>query len=143
MACCPHSPEDGNTLTVFGDFNIHLNKPHAVNFLSLLASFDLKRLTTTSTHKSGSQLDLIYTRNCVADNILVKHLHTSDHYFISVYLHLATSEPQTPLPVTFRRNLHSLSPSHLSSVVSSTLPSLNHFSVLDVNTATDTFFSSS
>ncbi len=47
-------PEDGSPLIVFGDFNIHLNKPHAVNFLFLLVSFDVKRLTTTSTHKSGS-----------------------------------------------------------------------------------------
>ncbi len=46
---------------VFGDFNIHLDKPYAANFHSL-ASFDLKRLTTTSAHKSGSQLDLIYTQ---------------------------------------------------------------------------------
>ncbi len=83
-------PEDGSPLIVFGDFNIHLNKPHAVNVLSLLPSFDLKRLTTTSTHKSGSKLDLIYTRNCVADNLLVKPQHTSDHYFISFNLHLAT-----------------------------------------------------
>ncbi len=75
-------PEDGSPLIVFGDFNIYLNKPHAVNFLSLLASFDLKRLTITSTHKSGSQLDLIYTCNCAADKILVKSLHTSDHYLI-------------------------------------------------------------
>ncbi len=87
-------PEDDSPLIVFGDFNIHLNKPYAANFHSLLASFDLKRLT--SSHKSGSQLDIIYTRNCVADNILVKPLHTSDLYF------LATSEPPTPLPVTFR-----------------------------------------
>ncbi len=133
-------PEDGSPLIIFGDFNIHLNKPHAVNFLSLLGFFDLKRLTTTSTHKSGSQLDLIYTRNCVADNILVKPLHTSDHYFISFNLHLATSEPPAHLPVTFRRNLCSLSPSHLSSVVSSSLPSPTHFSALDVNAATDTLF---
>ncbi len=124
-----------------GDFNIHLNKPHAVNFLSLLASFDLKRLTTTSTHKSGSQLDLIYTRNCVAEKLLVKPLHTSVHYFISFNLHLATSEPPAPLPVTFRRNLCSLSPSHLSSLVSSSLSSPTHFSVLDVNAATDILFS--
>ncbi len=96
---------------------------------------------STSTHKSGSQLDLIYTRNCVADNILVKLLHTSDHYFITFNLHLATCEPPTPLPVTFRRNLRSLSPSHLSSVVSSSLPSPTHFSSLDVNAATDTLCS--
>ncbi len=128
-------------ILVFGDFNIHLDKPYAANFHSLLKSFDLKCLTTTSTHKSGSQLDLIYTRNYVADNVLVKPLHTSDHYFITFNLHLATSEPPTPLPVTFRRNLHSLSPSHLSSVVSSSLPLPTHFSALDVNAATDTFCS--
>ncbi len=94
-------PEDGSPLIVFGDFNINLDKPYAANFHSLLASFDLKHLTATSTHKSGSQLDFIYTRNCVADNVLVKSLHTSDHYFITFNLHLATSEPPTPLPVTF------------------------------------------
>ncbi len=46
--------EDGTPLLVFGDFNIHLEKPYATDFHSLLASFDLKRLTTTSTHKSGN-----------------------------------------------------------------------------------------
>ncbi len=49
--------------------------------------------------------------------------------------------PPTPLPVTFRRNLRSLSPSHLSSVVSSSLPSPTHFSSLDVNAATVTLCS--
>ncbi len=56
-----------------GDFNINLEKPYATDFHSLLASFDLKRLTTTSMHKSGNQLDLIYTHDCTADNFLVKH----------------------------------------------------------------------
>ncbi len=134
-------PEDGSPLIVFGDFHIHLDRPYAANFHSLLASFDLKRLTTTSTHKSVSQLDLIYTCNCVADNVLVKPLHTSDHYFITFNLHLATSEPPTSLPFTFRQIFCSLSSSHLTSVVSSFLPSPNHFSDLDVNTATDTLSS--
>ncbi len=49
--------------------------------------------------------------------------------------------PPTPLPVTFRQNLRSLSPSHLSSVISSSLPSPSHFSSLDVNAATDTLCS--
>ncbi len=133
--------EDGTPLLVFGDFNIHLEKPYATDFHSLLASFDLKRLTTTSTHKSGNQLDLIYTRDCTADNILVQPLHISDHFFIKFTLHFATWVPPTPLPVTFRRNLRSLSPSHLSSVVSSSLPSPTHFSSLDVNAATDTLCS--
>ncbi len=74
------------------------------------------------------------------NNILVKPLHISNHFFITfnLHLHLATCVPPTPLPVTFRRNLHSLSPSHLSSVVSSSLPSPIHFSSLEVNAATDT-----
>ncbi len=125
--------EDGAPLLVFGDFNIHLEKPYT-DFHSLLASFDLKRLTTTSTHKSGNQLDLIYTHDCTADNILVQPLHISDHFFIKFTLHFATRVPPTPLLVTFRRTLRTLSLSHLSSVVSSSLPSPTHFSVLDVNT---------
>ncbi len=103
-----------------------------------VASFDLKCLTTTSMHKSGNQLDLIYTQNCTADNILVQPLHISDHFFIKFTLHFATRVPPTPLPVTFRRNLCSLSPSHLSSVVSPSLPSPTHFSYLDMNAATET-----
>ncbi len=130
--------EDGTPLLVFGDFNIHLDRPYATDFHSLLASFDLKRLTTTSTHKSGNQLDLIYTRNCTTDNILVQPLHISDHFFITFTLHFATRVPPSPLPVTFRRNLGSLSPSLLSSVASSSLPSPTHFTSLDVNAATDT-----
>ncbi len=133
--------EDGTPILVFGDFNIHLEKPYATDFNSLLASFDLKRLTTTSTHKSGNLLDLIYTRDCTADNILVQPLHISDHSFIKFTLHFATQVPPTLLPVTFRRNLHSLSPSHLSFVISSSLPSPTYFSSLDVNAATDTLCS--
>ncbi len=133
--------EDGTPLFVFGDFNINLEKPYATDFHSLLASFDLKHLITTSTHKSGNQLDLIYTRNCTADNILVQPLHISHHFFIKFTLDFATRVPPTPLPVTFRRNLRSLSPSHLSSVVSSSLPSPTNFSSLDVNAATDTLCS--
>ncbi len=133
--------EDGTPILVFGDFNLHLEKPYATDFHSLLASFHLKRLTTTSTHKSGNQLDLIYTRDCTADNILVQPLHISDHFFIKFTLHFATLVPPTPLPVTFRRNLCSLSPSHVSSVISSSLPSPTYFSSLDVNAATDTLCS--
>ncbi len=133
--------EDGTPLLVFGDFNIHLDNHYATDFHSLLASFDLKCLTTTSTHKSGNQLDLIYTCNCTTDNILIQPLHISDLFFIQFTLHFATRVPPTPLPVTFRWNLRSLSPSHLSSEVSSSLPSPTHFSSLNVNAATDTLCS--
>ncbi len=129
--------EDGTPILVFGDFNIHLEKAYATDFHSL-ASFDFNSnevlVTTTSTHKSGNQHDLIYTCDCTADNILVQPLHISDHSFIKFTLHFANRVPPTPLPVTFRRNLRSLSPSHLSSVIT-------YFSSLDVNAATDTLCS--
>jgi len=100
-------PEEGTQLVVFGDFNIHLVKSYATDFISLLASFDLKRLITTGTDKSGNQLDLIYTRNCrkLTEKFLVKPLHVSDHFLITFNLQLTIHTPPTPLPVTFRRNL--------------------------------------
>ncbi len=80
----------------------YLDKPYATDFHSLLASFDLKGLTTTSTHKSDNQFDLIFTRNFIADNILVEPLHITDHFFITFKSHFATYVPPTPLPVNFR-----------------------------------------
>ncbi len=131
-------PEDGTPLVLLGDFNIHLDKPQATDFNTLLTSLDLKRVSTMATHKSGNQLDLIYTHNCSTDNTLVTPLHTSDHFLITSNLTLTPDIAHTPLQVTFRRNLRSLSPSLLSSMVSSALPSPSQFSALDTNSATDT-----
>jgi len=83
-------PEDGTPLVVFVDFNIHLEKLYATDFISPLASFDLKWLITTGTHKSGKHLYLVYTRNCITDNILVKPLHVSDHFLTTFNLQLTT-----------------------------------------------------
>ncbi|XP_051521680.1 uncharacterized protein LOC127422296 isoform X2 [Myxocyprinus asiaticus] len=57
-------PEDGRPLVVLGDFNIHQDKPQATELNTLLASFDLEKLHTTATHRSGNELDLIFTHNC-------------------------------------------------------------------------------
>ncbi len=56
-------PEDGTPLFILGDFNIQLDKPQPADFHTLLASFDLKRMLTMATHKSGNQLDIIYTQH--------------------------------------------------------------------------------
>ncbi|KAL1255349.1 hypothetical protein QQF64_013410 [Cirrhinus molitorella] len=98
-------------------------------------------MSVTTTHKSGNQLDLIYTRYCSTANTLVTPLHTSDHFLITSDLTLATDTTRTPPQVTFRRNLRTLSTSCLSSMVSSTLPPPSQFSALDTNTATDTLCS--
>ncbi len=117
-------PEDGTALIILGDFNIHLDEPRAADFHTLLASFDLKRVLTTATHKSGNQLDLIYTRHCSTDHVLVTPLHTSDHFLLTLNLNMIPDTSHTPPHVTFRRNLCSLSPSWLSAMVSSSLPPL-------------------
>ncbi len=104
-------PEDGTPLVLLGDFNIHLEKPQTTDFNTLLTSFDLKRVFTTATHKSGNQLDLIYTSYCSTDNTLVTPLHTSDHFLITSNLTLTPDIAHAPSQVTFRRNLRSLSPS--------------------------------
>ncbi|KAF4088833.1 hypothetical protein AMELA_G00059270, partial [Ameiurus melas] len=124
-------------LLVLGDFNIHLDKPHAADFLALLHTFDLKQLTTPATHKAGKQLDLILTRNCTTHDLLISPLHTSDHFFIQFSISLPSPSSLSPPSISFRRNLRSLSPSHFSSIVTTLLPSNGHFSSLDVNTATD------
>ncbi|XP_051551306.1 uncharacterized protein LOC127439200 isoform X1 [Myxocyprinus asiaticus] len=58
-------PEDARPLVVLGDFNIHQDKPQATELNTLLASFELEKLHTTATHRSGNQLDLIFTRQHV------------------------------------------------------------------------------
>ncbi|XP_051564072.1 uncharacterized protein LOC127446834 [Myxocyprinus asiaticus] len=134
-------PEDGRPLVVLGDFNIHQDKPQATELNTLLASFDLEKLHTTATHRSGNKLDLIFTRNCTNSNILVTPLHVSDHYFVQFNMTLPSTLKQTPPLVSFRRNLHSLSPSRLSTAVSTSLTTPNAFTMLNVNTATDTLSS--
>ncbi len=80
---------------------INLDKPQAADFHTLLASFDLKRVLTTATHKSGNQLDLIYTRHCSTDHVLVTPLHTSNHFFLTLNLNLIHDNSNTPPHITF------------------------------------------
>ncbi len=136
-------PEDGTPLVILGDFNIHLDNPRLQTSTLLLASFDLKRVLTMATHKSGNQLDLIYTRHCSTEHVLVTPLHTSDHFLLTLNLNMIPQTKHTPPHVTFQRNLHSLSlsPSRLSAMVSSSLPPPKQFSSIDANSAADTFCS--
>ncbi len=119
-------PEDVNPLVMIGDFNIHMDKHHAADFHTLLASFDLNRVLTMATHKSGNQLDFIYTRHCSTDHVLVSLLHTSDHFILTLNLNMVPDTTHTPPHVIFRHNLRSLSPSRLSAMVSFSLPPPKH-----------------
>ncbi len=93
------------------------------------------------THKSGNQLDLIYTQHCSTDHVLVTPLQTSNHFLLILNLNMVPDTTHTPPHVIFRCNLRSLSPFWLSAMVSSSLPTLKQLASLDANSATDTFCS--
>ncbi|KAK2899413.1 hypothetical protein Q8A73_012542 [Channa argus] len=132
-----HFPEEANPLIVMGDLNIHLDKPHAADVFALLNTFDLSLVSTPSTHKAGNNLDLILTRNCTTDNILVTDLHVSDHFFVQLTVFIPRPSHSPPTLVTFRCNLKSLNPARFSSLVSATLPPTQDLSICDSDTATD------
>ncbi len=133
-------PEDGTPLVMLGDFNIHPDKPQAADFHTLLAFF-ISRVLTSATHKTGNQLDLIYTRHSSTDHVLVTPLHTSDHFLLNLNLDMVPDKIHTTPHVIFRRNLRSLSHTRLSAMVSSLLPHPKQLASLDANSATDTFCS--
>ncbi|KAK2898055.1 hypothetical protein Q8A73_014435 [Channa argus] len=132
-----HFPEDGTPLIVMGDLNIHPEKPQAADVFALVNTFDLSLVSTPPTHKAGNNLDLILTRNCTTDNILVTPLHVSDHFFIQLTVLIPRPSQSPPALVTFRRNLRSLNPDRFSSLVSATLPPTQDLSICDADAATD------
>ncbi|KAK2915631.1 hypothetical protein Q8A73_006225 [Channa argus] len=132
-----HFPEDGTSLIVMGDLNIHPEKPQAADVFALVNTFDLSLVSTPPTHKAGNNLDLILSRNCTTDNILVTPLHVSDHFFIQLTVLIPRPSQSPPTLVTFRRNLRSLNPDRFSSLVSATPPPTQDLSICDADAATD------
>ncbi len=76
-----------------------------------------------ATHKSGNQLDLIYTRHCSTDHVMVTPLHTSDHFLLTLNLNMVPDTTHTP------PHAHSQPPG-LSAMVSSSLPPPKQLSCL-------------
>ncbi len=135
-------PEAGTPLVILGDYNIHLDKPQAADFHTLLASFDLKRVLTMVPHKSGNQLDLIYTHN-TAPLIMYWLLHckpriTSSSFLTSTWFltqHIPLHMPS--FNVTYA---HTHPPGYLLWFHLRFQP-LNSYLSLDANSVTDTFCS--
>ena len=106
-------------LPIVGDFNIHVNcssDSSATHFRDLLASFDLKWVTTP-THASEHTLDLIITRNqCrVLGDIRVVDPLICDHcpIFTSLLLH----KPQLQRKTIRYRKLRSIDYEELQNAV--------------------------
>ena len=78
-------------LIITGDFNIHMEDPQNTDtkrFQSVLFQHNLIQHVSESTHICDGILDLVLTRNNIADNInisnlqVVKTVTSSDHYFV-------------------------------------------------------------
>src|SRR4029434_6668268 len=108
--------------------NIHLDNPNSADFRTLVHSFNLQQVPTPSTHKAGKELDLIITRNCNTDNLMVTPLRRAVTFFIGSNVLLAQQTSASPLMVSFCRNLRNLSSTHFSSLVSYALSPLTTFS---------------
>ncbi len=70
-------------------------------------------LLTTDTRKSGNQLDIIYTRHCSTDHVLVTPLHTLDHFLLTLNLNMVPGTTHTPPHVMYVTFTHSHPPAYL------------------------------
>ncbi|KAK1789820.1 hypothetical protein P4O66_015706 [Electrophorus voltai] len=136
-------PIEGNPLILLADFNLPSDKLHSSCILPLLTEFDLTLNHSPPTHKVGNVLDLIFTRTTTTLNISTTPLHLSDHHFLSFSLSLPSlSMRSSPTcSSSLRRNLHSITPSSLTSTILSTLPHPDSLSSLSFDSFTNTFIS--
>ncbi|KAK1785744.1 hypothetical protein P4O66_003102 [Electrophorus voltai] len=136
-------PIEGNPLMLLGVFNLPSDKLHSFCILPLLTAFDLTLNHSPLTHKAGNVLDLIFNWTTTPSDIAVTPLHLSDHHFLSFSLTLPSLSIQSsPTCSSFlRRNLHSITPSSLTSTILSTLPHPDSLSCLSLDTVTNTFIS--
>ncbi|XP_072530520.1 uncharacterized protein, partial [Salminus brasiliensis] len=130
-------------LILLGDFNLPSEKLQSSCLLPILSSFDLAFNQSAPTHRAGNTLDLIFSRPVPALDVAVTPLDFSDHHLLSFSLPLSAPSTSTSAnSSTLHRNLRSVSPSALASTVLTTLPHLESFSSLPLETATDTLLSS-
>ena len=92
---------------ITGDFNFHVDDPtdsSALQFLSLLSSFNLSQHVSIPTHNKGHCLDLVITTvNSTLHPSISSHLVSpSDHFPLTVNLNIAPLPPPPPQLRTFR-----------------------------------------
>ncbi|XDV39847.1 hypothetical protein PO909_009029 [Leuciscus waleckii] len=106
-------PEDGTPLIVPGDFSIYLEKPQAADFHTLLASFDLKRVSTAATHKSEADVSKLLLCNrpttCPLDPIPTNLLQASSSSVVPTLKHIINTSLHTgTFPTAFKQARNNL-----------------------------------
>ena len=90
---------------IFGDFNIHLDKPsvNTRSFLDILDTFSLHQHVTFPTHIYGHWLDLFITRsNCKHVKAISSSYGLSDHLTVLIDLWLQIKSSPEKANITFR-----------------------------------------
>ncbi|KAM9316169.1 uncharacterized protein PAF06_007146, partial [Gastrophryne carolinensis] len=115
---------------IMGDFNIPVdtNNPATTKLLSLTTSFGLKQWSTSSTHKDGHTLDLLFTHLCSVSSVSSSPLPLSDHNLLTLTLTSLNTAPPAYKPAILRRNLRNLDLQSLSDALHPlhTLPSFTN-----------------
>ena len=94
-----------NFTYIFGDFNIHLDKPsvNTRSFLDILDTFSLHQHVTFPTHIYGHWLDLFITRsNCKNVKVVTSPDSLSDHQTVLIDLWLQIKSSPEKANITFR-----------------------------------------
>ena len=92
-------------LYIFGDFNIHLDKPsvNTRSFLDILDTFSLHQHVTFPTHIYGHWLDVFITRsNCKHVKAISSSDGLSDHLTVLIDLWLQIKSSPEKANITFR-----------------------------------------
>lgn len=66
---------------MIGDFNIHVNKnmnTFAMDFINLMDCFHLIQHVSSTTHKKGNTLDLVFTIGLTVNDVCIEDL-LNDH----------------------------------------------------------------
>ncbi|KAK1792987.1 hypothetical protein P4O66_001603 [Electrophorus voltai] len=135
-------PIEGNPLILLGDFNLPSDKLHSSCILPMLTASDLTLNHSPPTHKAGNVLDLIFTRTTTTSDI--SHPPPPLRPSLSLLLSLLPSLSIQSSPTcssSFHRNLHSITPSSLTSTILSTLPHPDSLSSLSLDAVTNSFIS--
>uniref|UniRef100_A0AAY4ENN7 Reverse transcriptase domain-containing protein n=1 Tax=Denticeps clupeoides TaxID=299321 RepID=A0AAY4ENN7_9TELE len=129
-------------LTLLGDFNLPSAQLQSSCLLPLLHSFSLTNSNISPTHKGGNVLDLVFSRPSPTSDLSSTPLHISDHHFLTFTLTVPTGSTTVPRPSFIRQNLHTVSPSSVSSCILSHLPTPDSFLSLPLETATNSLLTS-
>ena len=115
------------SLTILGDFNIHVNKNSnsIFEFFNIFDLFDLQQYVTEPTHNLGNTLDLVIS-SLKVKNVSISDLAISDDHLINFEYDIPIAKQTRELVTVTFRNLKDINFDNLNSDLLSILPSVKN-----------------